>query len=129
VVAQSLYFYSMMFIHLHDVLFHSKHGLYDDEKENGGEFLLNLSAAFNTQRVTSLSDTVDYVTVYELVKQRMHQPTPLLETIVIEIAQQILAQFSSVEEVHISLKKIHPPIEAFNGSVGVSYNLKRENLQ
>jgi dihydroneopterin aldolase len=102
--------------------------LYDHEKEKGGEFLLNLYAAFTTQHVTSLNQTVDYVTVYELVKKRMDEPTSLLETIVIDIAQQILAQFSIVEEVHISLKKIQPPIEAFNGSVGVCYKLKRENL-
>ena len=119
----------MMFIHLHDVLFHSKHGLYDEEREKGGEFLLNLSAAFAARKVTTLNETVDYVAVYELVQKRMNEPTSLLETIVIEIAQQILAQFSIVQEVHISLKKIQPPIEAFNGSVGVSYKLKRENLQ
>jgi dihydroneopterin aldolase len=58
----------------------------------------------------------------------MNTPTPLLETIVIDISQQILAQFSIVEEVQISIKKVHPPIEGFKGSVGVSYSLKRENI-
>ena len=126
-VAQSLYFYNMVFIHLHDVVFHSKHGLYEEEKVNGGEFVLNLSAGLNTQVVNTLSDTVDYVSVYELVKKRMDEPTSLLETIVIDIAQQILAQFSIVQEVQISIKKVNPPIADFKGSVGVSYTLKRDD--
>lgn len=128
---QSLYFYSMMFIHLHDVLFHSMHGLYEEEKLIGGEFLVNLSAGFTPPKepVHLLNDTVDYVAVYELVKKRMNNPSPLLETIAMEIAQQILAQFSIIREVQISIKKLHPPIAAFEGAVGVSFSLKRENLQ
>jgi dihydroneopterin aldolase len=127
VVAQSLYFYNMVFIHLHDVVFHSQHGLYEEEKVKGGEFVLNLAAGLNTHAVDALSDTLDYVSVYELVKKRMDEPTSLLETIVIDIAQQILAQFSIVQEVQISIKKLHPPITGFKGSVGVSYTLKREH--
>jgi dihydroneopterin aldolase len=103
------------------------HGLYEEEKVKGGEFVLNLSAGLNIQAVDALSDTVDYVSVYELVKKRMDVPTSLLETIVIDIAQQILAQFSIVQEVQISIKKLHPPITGFKGSVGVSYTLIREH--
>jgi dihydroneopterin aldolase len=72
---------------------------------------------------------LDYVAVYDLVKARMDEPTPLLETIVIDVAQQILAQFSIVEEVQISIKKLHPPIPQFRGSVGVSYTFKRDDLK
>ena len=118
-----------MFIHLHDVLFHSFHGIYDEEKATGGEFLVNVNAGFNCNEATNLGDTVDYVTVFELVKTRMNQPTPLLETIAIDIANTILAQFSIIEEVQISIKKIEPPIPDFRGSVGVSYTLKREQFQ
>jgi dihydroneopterin aldolase len=119
----------MLFIHLHDVVFHSKHGLYEEEKVKGGEFVVNLSAGLKAKFVNALIDTVDYVCVYELVKKRMDEPTSLLETIVIDIAQQILAQFSIVEEVHISIKKLRPPITGFKGSVGVSYYLKREDTK
>ena len=119
-----------MFIHLHDVLFHSLHGLHEEEKLIGGEFLVNVSAGFNPAAATIrlLNDTVDYVAVYNLVKDRMNQPSPLVETIAMEIAYKILAQFSIVQNVQISIKKLHPPIAAFEGSVGVSFSLNRENL-
>lgn len=127
-VTQSLYFYSMMFIHLHDVVFYAKHGLHEEEKLIGGEFLVNLSAGYHAGNIiNTINDTVDYVAVYEMVKDQMSKPTPLLETIAMEISSQILAQFSIVQEVHISIKKLHPPIAAFQGYVGVSYILKREN--
>lgn len=51
--------------------------------------------------------------------------TPLLETLVMDIAAQILAQFQQAEAVFISIKKLQPPIANFNGSVGVSYSLKK----
>ena len=68
-------------------------------------------------------------TADELVKKVMNEPDALLESIVINICNQILAQFSIVDEVHISIKKLHPPIASFQGSVGVSYTLKRETIQ
>jgi dihydroneopterin aldolase len=55
----------------------------------------------------------------------MQQPTELLETVATEFAAQILAQFSIAQEVEISITKLHPPIASMQGSVGVSFNLKR----
>jgi dihydroneopterin aldolase len=119
-----------MFIHLHDVLFHSLHGVFEEEKLIGGEFLVNVSVGFipSSRPIRLLNDTIDYVAVYQLLKDRMNQPSPLLETIAMDVANQILAQFSIVQNVQISIKKLHPPIAAFEGSVGVSFSLNRENL-
>lgn len=126
-VAQSLYFYRMMCIQLHNVVFHANHGLYEIEKLDGGEFEVDLTVSFPLQAAHTLNDTIDYVVIFELVKKRMEEPTPLLETIIIEISQQILAQFSVVQEVYISIRKLNPPINNFSGSVGASYTLKRDN--
>jgi dihydroneopterin aldolase len=42
-----------------------------------------------------------------------------------DIAVQILTRFAMAEEVNISIKKLHPPIANFEGSAGVSFELKR----
>lgn len=126
VETQSLYFYTMMFIHLHDVVFHAFHGVHAEEKLLGGDFVVNLTAGFNAPaRIYHLDETVNYVAVYEIVKDRMLKPSALLETIAVDIAAEILAQFSIIVEVQISITKKHPPIPSFVGSVGVSYSLKR----
>jgi dihydroneopterin aldolase len=75
--------------------------------------------------VKHLSDSIDYVSVYELVKKRMDKPTPLLETVVTEIAQSILAEFQLASKIFISIDKLCPPIHNFEGKVGVSFTLER----
>lgn len=120
----------MLSIHLHNIIIFAHHGLYEEEKILGNEFELNISIKHSPQRlpVLHIADTVDYVSVLELVKKRMAIPTPLLETVVTDIAQKILAQFSLAEEVFISIRKKYPPVAQIEGSVGVSFEIKRKNL-
>lgn len=116
-----------MKIHLEKIRLHCYHGLHSGEEILGGEFEVNLTAHYSPVElpVIHLNDTVDYTALYELVKARMQKPTLLLETLVTEIAAEILAKFSLVEEVNLSIYKLHPPIPNFQGSVGVAYTLKR----
>lgn len=112
--------------HLH---FYAHHGLYKEERILGGEFEVNVTV-WHKEKVALLKyidDVIDYSQVYATIKKLMEEPTPLLETLVIKIASKILEQFEAAEEVNVSVKKIHPPIIAFNGNVALSYNLKRNN--
>ena len=116
----------MLSIHLNNVFFFAYHGLYEHEKLNGNNFEVNLTVNYQpTKLITNISETINYVAVYELLNNRMQLATPLLETLVMDIANQILAQFPLVEDTYISIKKMQPPIANFDGSVGVSYSLKR----
>jgi dihydroneopterin aldolase len=119
----------MLSIHLHKLLFHSYHGVHHEEKVLGGDFEVSVTVNYKpvVLPIKRLEETVNYVSIYELVKQRMGLHTELLETLATEIAQEILARFSLVEEVNISITKLHPPIISFQGAVGVSFNLKRNN--
>jgi len=119
----------MITIHLNKLLFHSYHGVHDEEKLIGGKFEVSLLAKYHPSitPIKKLEETVNYVSLYEMVKTRMSQPSELLETIATELATEILAHFSIVEEVEISITKLHPPIVSFQGSVGVTYILKREH--
>lgn len=116
-----------MTIHLRKLRFHAFHGIYAEEKILGGEFEVNLSVSFQPAQlpVTDLHQTVNYALLYELVKKEMETPCPILETFVTKLAVDILAQFSIVEEVYISITKLRPPVINFEGSVGVSFTLKR----
>src|ERR1700741_4026908 len=120
----------MLSIHLHNILFYGYHGIYGEEKLLGNEFELNITIKHSPQRlpVRHLADTVDYIAVYELVKKRMAVPTALLETLATEIAQQILAEFVLAEEVFLSIRKLHPPVSQLEGSVGVSFEMKRKEF-
>ena len=116
----------MLSIHLNNLSFFSYHGLYENERKDGNVFTINATVSFNPAGMIDWIDqTVDYASVYDLIKQRMTIATPLLETIVMDIAREILYSYPLVEEVHLTLTKEKPPIANFEGSVGVSYSLKR----
>jgi 7,8-dihydroneopterin aldolase/epimerase/oxygenase len=113
----------MMHIHLHKLRFRGFHGLYEEEKVLGNDYELDLAVGFEPQAfvITDIDQTLNYVTLFELVKKRMLVPTPLLETIVTEIADQIRSDHATVSKISISIKKLYPPINNFEGTVGVSF--------
>jgi dihydroneopterin aldolase len=114
-------------IHLKNVQFFAYHGIYAEERKLGNYFEVNIDIWHqpNALPVLHMKDTIDYVRVYELVKQRMAKPTPLLETVVTEIAQSVLAEFKLATKIVISIDKLCPPILSFEGKVGVSFTLER----
>lgn len=116
-----------MQIHLKALKFHAYHGLHTGEDILGGEYEVSLSVTYfpPNKIVKELSETVDYVALYQLVKERMAINTPLIETIGTEIASEIILKFPLVSSVEISIFKLHPPIEQFEGSVGITYQLAR----
>jgi 7,8-dihydroneopterin aldolase/epimerase/oxygenase len=113
----------MMFIHLHDLRFFSYHGVHDEERTLGNDYEVNLSVGFDasTNIIRHLNETLDYTAIYQLVKQRMDIPTPLLETIATGISSDIQEKYPRVEKISIVVKKLYPPINNFEGSVGVSF--------
>ena len=113
----------MLTIHLHNLLFHSFHGMYKEEKILGNDFEVNVDVSIKAQEnITKLRQSVDYVSVYSIIKEVMDQPTPLLEKLVQELAEKIRLLDEKIEGVAISIKKLNPPIGNLQGTVGVSYS-------
>ena len=118
----------MLSIHLKDLVFNSHHGLYEEEKILGNNFIVNVHVHYlpDASMVTQLDQAVNYETIFAVVHKRMLQPTLLLETIVMDLCNSIMETFEMVHGVFVSVEKTNPPIEALNGSVVVSYQLSRE---
>lgn len=114
---------NMMSIHLNDVQFYGYHGLYKEEQKLGNNFIVNLTIDFipTVQKIIAIEETIDYVKVYELVKTRMHTPTPLLETIVGDIADEIFMQYKNAQKVHIKITKSKVFVDSLNGNMSVSF--------
>ena len=113
----------MLTIHLHNLLFHSFHGMYKEEKILGNDFEVNVDVSIKAQEnITKLRQSVDYVSLYSIIKEVMDQPTPLLEKLVQELAEKIRLLDEKIEGVSISIKKLNPPIGNLQGTVGVSYS-------
>ena len=113
----------MISVHLHDLHFHSFHGIHAEEKILGNDYVVNLSAAFPEafEVIYSIHDTVNYADLYNIIRERMNMPTPLLETVIMEIGDEIHREFPELRSINISIKKLQPPIEGIIGSAGVSW--------
>lgn len=113
----------MLTIQLKDLLFRSFHGVYNEENILGGDFVVNMTVDFlpKANVIRQLDETLNYESLFERVKEKMDSPTPLLETIAMELAYEILRDFIGVSRVWVAIEKKNPPIPGLSGSVLVSY--------
>jgi 7,8-dihydroneopterin aldolase/epimerase/oxygenase len=118
----------MLTIHLTDLLFFAFHGLYPEEQILGTNYRVNLYVKYmpTASVITQIENTLNYEDLFRMVEERMRKPTPLLETIVMEVAQQIMKTYLVVEEVFVKLEKCNPPISGLQGAIGVSFSIHRQ---
>ena len=111
----------MYTIHLHHLEFFAFHGLYEEERVVGNKFVVSVDVDFeSTQTIFLISETIDYTSIYEIVKSRMTISTNLIEVVAEDIINAIYQNFPQVKQIKISIQKSNPPIIGFKGNVGVS---------
>jgi dihydroneopterin aldolase len=118
-----------MHIYLNDLIFNGFHGVYPAEKKIGNTFKLDLRIQLTptTKTIDQLDQTIDYVQVYALIQKIMEVPTPLLETIVTNIADQILAAHPMAESVYVKITKQQLSVPYFEGTTAVDIERTRSN--
>ncbi len=118
-----------MHIYLNDLIFNGFHGVYPAEKKIGNTFKLDLRIQLTptTKTIDQLEQTIDYVQVYALIQKIMAVPTPLLETIVTNIADQILAAHPMAESVYVKITKQQLSVPYFEGTTAVDIERFRSN--
>jgi len=115
----------MITIKLRDLHFFAFHGLYEYEKLLGNTFIVDAEVSFNTdEKISSIKQTINYVSVYNIIKQRMQTPTALLEILVQDLADLIFELDNRIKSISITVTKKDPPIANMEGTVGV--NLTKE---
>lgn len=111
-----------MQIKLDNLRFLSQHGWHEEETSMGSEFNVSVNILFNSPaKIDTLSDTIDYVLVYEAIKKRMILPHKLLETLAVNLADDISFLDKRITRVEVNINKINPPIKNFSGNVGVGF--------
>jgi dihydroneopterin aldolase len=116
-----------MRISLNKLLFVGYHGLYPEEKKLGNNYSVEIDIDFTPKQgvIDQLDQTIDYVHVYAIVKKWMEIPTPLLETLVGKIADDILLSQLLANTVFVKITKLHLPISSFEGNVSVKIEKSR----
>ena len=116
-----------MRISLDKLIFSGYHGLYAEEKKLGNTYIVDVLIDFTAKKsiIDNLDQTIDYVQVYALIKKWMSIPTPLLETLVGNMADDILKEQLLAEKVMVKITKQHLPIAEFEGTASVSIEKSR----
>ena len=100
-------------IELENMSFQAFHGCYDLEKVVGNRFLVDLAIeveAGEAAREDDLSKSVNYLTVYEVVREQMGVASNILENVALRIIDALYAQFPEITRVTAKVSKLAPPL-------------------
>lgn len=111
-------------ISLKGMAFYGRHGVMEEEHALGQRFYVDVELALPLQKAAetdALADTVNYASVYGVVRQIMEQDRyALLERAAGEIITQILARFPLVERVVVTIHKPSAPVPGILEDVAVT---------
>ncbi len=117
----------MITVFLDDLRFHALRGMFDEEHQTGTELSVTLELKYQEDgQIDQLSQTINYSDVFQVVKSIINNPGRLLETLAMDIAEQLKSQFPQILEINISISKLQAPILNFQGRAGVRFQKKFE---
>ncbi|BDS10221.1 dihydroneopterin aldolase [Aureispira anguillae] len=105
----------MGLIALEGMEFYAYHGFYEEEQLIGGDYIIDVyldtdfdAASYNDE----LDVTINYETIYRIVKVEMQKNSKLLEAIARRIIEKIIGICKTVQAIKIRVTKKHPPLGA-----------------
>ena len=117
------------YVFLKNVRFRAFHGVLPQERLVGGDFLLNLRVGYPIEKAMEsdeVDDTLNYATLFDLVRQEMNKPSQLLEHVAGRIVKTIMEVFPDVTSVDLELTKQNPPMGADSDGAGVVLRVKNK---
>lgn len=103
----------MSVISIEGMEFYAYHGCFKEEQQIGTWFDLDLFMDVDTteaETTDDLSNTVNYLSVYQVVKREMAIKSKLLEHVGNRILKAILQEFPEVQHAKLKIKKKNPPL-------------------
>lgn len=113
----------MLTVSLNGLQFEAFHGIYQEEKILGNSFEVDCSVDIQEPPhvIQHIDETVNYQKIYELIKSQMDIPTPLLETVAMNIGRHVHQSFPQVKAISVTIKKLRPPVNGLRGSTSVTW--------
>jgi dihydroneopterin aldolase len=98
---------------LENMEFHAYHGCLEFEQKLGNTFLVSVSMELDTNQAgqtDTLEHTLNYQSVYDVVKREMEIPSKLIEHVAQRILDQIFVAFPQIQNLEVKLSKLNPPL-------------------
>ncbi|HRY97846.1 MAG TPA: dihydroneopterin aldolase [Bacteroidales bacterium] len=114
-----------MLISLEGMEFYAHHGHYHEERVIGTRFVLDLhfeAEVSDSRESDELKDTVNYLSVYSLVREEMGQDSKLLEHVASRILKRVLGAFPRILRAEVKVCKMNPSLGGQVEKVCVTLN-------
>ena len=118
----------MATIAIEGMQFFSYHGHFEEESVIGTKFLLDLFIHTDTsaaEKSDDLDDTVNYLEVYNVVKQQMQQKSYLIEHVARRILDAVMEHFPEITKAELKFRKLNPPLGGQMDSVSIYLETER----
>lgn len=115
---------------LQNVELYAFHGCYEQEQRVGNRFRVDLTLQYDATIAAQTDDvqhTVNYLKVYECLREQMMETSHILEHVAARILDKLGAEFSQIICAEVSIAKLAPPL---GGQLqGVSLVMKRNYIE
>ena len=114
-----------MKIFLENIRLFGYHGVMSQERKVGNEFRFDLAVTYpfdSSEANDSISSTISYADIYEIIKEENAVPRQLLETLAHCICHRIRTSFPQADKCLCRITKLAPPIPGIHGHAGVEYD-------
>ncbi len=118
----------MAIIELEEMEFYAYHGCFKEEQIVGNRFMVNVALTANIDKPAStdnIVDAVNYVEIYNLLKEEIAVTSHLLESVATRMVNRILKSYPMVENVRLKISKVNPPMGGKMKQVSVIIDQKR----
>jgi dihydroneopterin aldolase len=113
----------MGMIQLENMEFYANHGCYKEEQIVGNQFLVDLTLETNCdipRQTDNIEDALNYLKVYEFIKEEMDEKSHLLEHVAGRILDRLYKEFDQIDKATIKVRKMNPPLGGRLESVSVT---------
>ncbi|MDR2882292.1 MAG: dihydroneopterin aldolase [Alistipes sp.] len=110
-------------LRLEGMEFRAAHGCYDVEQRVGGNFTVDLRLTVEDNggvAADNIARTVNYVEVYETVREQMAIPSAIIENTADRIMKALTERFPALRRIEITLAKLAPPLGGKAARVAVT---------
>lgn len=117
-------------VFVNDIRLHAYHGVMEQERLTGNDYLVNLSAGIDLSAAIAsddVRDTLNYAELYRIVSEEMARPSRLVEHVAGRIARRVLAEHGEATDVWIKIVKQNPPMGAACAGAGVEMRMHRKH--
>ncbi len=115
-------------ISLEGLEFFAHHGYYHEEQKIGNKFAVDITVHTDLSDAAEhdqLKETINYETLYRLIRHEMSEPTKLLEHLGKRIMDVVFDQFPAINEIEVRVSKYNPPVGGICQKATVTLSEKR----